>query len=248
MFDVSEVAVVAVDVFGTTVDWRTGVIDGVAAIAEHHETEFDCPALVDAWRERYLPAVGQINRGEREWANLDAVHREALDECLELFGVAGKFGAEARERMVRAWDALPPWPDAVEGLAELRRDFVVVALSNGGFAQLIHVVKGAGLGFDAILSAENVGAYKPDRRAYTNAAKLLDVEPRTILMVAAHTWDIHGARDAGFRTAFVERPGEKGPDRPVDTAETTDCDLSAVSFADLAGRLRAAAKGGAAVR
>ncbi|MEW2507019.1 haloacid dehalogenase type II [Amycolatopsis sp. NPDC047767] len=239
MSDVSEVTVIAVDVFGTTVDWRSGVIDGVAAIARNQEVELDCPALVDAWRERYLPAVGQINRGERGWANLDAVHREALDECLEVLGVAGRFGAETRERMVRAWYALPPWPDAAEGLAELRRDFVVVALSNGGFAQLTHVVKGAGLGFDAILSAENVGAYKPDRRAYTNAAKLLDVEPRDVLMVAAHTWDIHGARDAGFRTAFVERPGEKGPDRPADAAATTDCDLSAVSFTDLAGRLRA---------
>ncbi|WP_432846458.1 haloacid dehalogenase type II [Amycolatopsis sp. CA-161197] len=239
MSDVSEVTVIAVDVFGTTVDWRSGVIDGVAAIARNQEVELDCPALVDAWRERYLPAVGQINRGERGWANLDAVHRDALDECLEVLGVAGKFGAETRERMVRAWYALPPWPDAAEGLAELRRDFVVVALSNGGFAQLTHVVKGAGLGFDAILSAENVGAYKPDRRAYTNAAKLLDVEPRDVLMVAAHTWDIHGARDAGFRTAFVERPGEKGPDRPADAAATTDCDLSAVSFTDLAGRLRA---------
>ncbi|WP_326565229.1 haloacid dehalogenase type II [Amycolatopsis rhabdoformis] len=235
MFDVSEVTVVAVDVFGTTVDWRRGVLDGLRA---HHENDFDHAALVDAWRERYLPAVAQINSGEREWANLDAVHREALDQCLAEFGVSG-IDAEARERMVRAWDALPPWPDAAEGLAELRRDFLVVALSNGGFAQLAHVVKGAGLGFDAIVSAENVGAYKPDRRAYLNAAKLLDVEPRNVLMVAAHTWDIHGARDAGFHTAFVERPGEKGPDRPADTAGNTDCDLAAVSFTDLADRLRA---------
>ncbi|MGW4485063.1 haloacid dehalogenase type II [Amycolatopsis sp. NPDC004368] len=240
MFEVSEVTVVAVDVFGTTVDWRRGVLEGLRA---HHENDFDCAALVDAWRERYLPAVERINSGAREWANLDAVHREALDACLADLGVAEKVSDEARDRMVRAWHALPPWPDAAEGLAELRRDFVVVALSNGGFAQLTNVVKGAGLGFDAILSAENVGAYKPDRRAYVNAAKLLDVQPGNVLMVAAHTWDIHGARDAGFRTAFVERPGEKGPDRAADAAETTDSDLGAASFTDLAARLRAARHG-----
>jgi 2-haloacid dehalogenase len=237
MFHAKDVTVIAVDIFGTTVDWRAGVIDGLRTITEQHGVDVDCPALVDAWRERYLPAVAQINSGQRPWANLDAIHREALDGCLDTINVSGDFPTDVREQMVRAWYVLPPWDDVVQGLRELRRKYVVIALSNGGFAQLTHVVKAAGAPFDAILSAENLGAYKPDPRAYTAAAKLLGVRPHNVLMVAAHTWDIHGARDAGMPTAFVERPHEKGPDRASDSAEHTDCDLSALSFIDLASKL-----------
>jgi 2-haloacid dehalogenase len=232
-----EIEAIAVDIFGTTVDWRTGVIDELNRLVADKDLSFDTGALVDAWRERYLPAVARITSGERAWANLDTVHGEALDECLDLFGYSGRFDAAERAEMVRAWYVLPPWPDSLDGLRKLRESHVVVALSNGGFSLLTRLIKTAGLPFDAIISAENVRAYKPDVRAYRGAARLLDLPPERILMVAAHTWDLDGARAAGLRTAFVERPGEKGPDRTADRAEDTTSDLSAKSFTELADNL-----------
>ena len=56
-------------------------------------------------------------------------------------------------------------------------------------------------------------------------------------MVAAHIWDLAGARAAGLRTAFVERPLEKGPSGQADRAEDADADLVATSFTDLATQL-----------
>jgi 2-haloacid dehalogenase len=232
-----EIEAIAVDIFGTTVDWRTGVVDGLHRLAADKDLSFGAGALADAWRERYLPAVAQINSGERAWANLDTIHAEALDECLDLFGYSEHFGAAEREEMVRAWYVLPPWRDSLDGLRKLRENHIVVALSNGGFALLTRLIKTAGLPFDAVISAENVQAYKPDVRAYRHAARLLDLPPDRILMVAAHTWDIDGARAAGLRTAFVERPDEKGPGRTADRAEDTTCDLTAQSFTELADAL-----------
>jgi 2-haloacid dehalogenase len=53
-------------------------------------------------------------------------------------------------------------------------------------------------------------------------------------MVAAHGWDVDGARAAGLRTAFLERPGEKGPNRIHDLAQDSETDLAAQSGDHLA--------------
>jgi 2-haloacid dehalogenase len=232
-----EVQVLAVDIFGTTVDWHTGVAQQVADVAAARGALLDAVAFADAWRERYLPSMARVRTGARPWAVLDTLHRESLDDLLELFGVAESFDEPARRRLVRAWHRLPAWEDVADGLRRLRRRYTVVTLSNGGFALLVGLVKAAQLEFDAVLSAENARTYKPDPRVYTMAAELLAVAPRQVLMVAAHRWDLDGARGAGLRTAFVERPREKGPRGVADRAADTVCDLAATSFTDLADRL-----------
>jgi 2-haloacid dehalogenase len=232
-----EVRVLTMDIFGTTVDWRSGVAEQVANLAAERGIELDSGALTDAWREQYLPSMARVRTGQRPWAYLDALHRESLDEILELFGVAGAFDELTRQRMVRIWHRLPAWDDVEHGLRRLRERYLVVALSNGGFALLTHLLKSQGLVFDAIVSAQNAGTYKPDPRVYRTAAELLDVAPEQMLMVAAHGWDIDGARAAGLRTAFVERPDEKGPHGVADRAADTVSDITASSFIDLAEAL-----------
>ena len=236
-FKPTAIRVVACDIFGTTVDWRTGVTDQVAEIAAHYGVDLDAGAFADAWRDRYLPSMRRVNHGERDWTYLDTLHRESLDELLEEHGVAAVFNDAERSRLVHAWHRLPAWDDAAEGLSRLRARYVVATLSNGGFALLTTLIKAAALPFDCILSAELARTYKPAPRAYLTAADLLDVDPAEILMVAAHRWDIEGARDAGFRTAFLERPLEKGPHRTADRAADVTSDLTVTSFTDLAGAL-----------
>jgi 2-haloacid dehalogenase len=234
---IDQVGALTVDIFGTTVDWRAGVAEQVAEIAGERGVELDGGAVADAWRERYLPSMDQVRTGARPWAYLDTLHRESLDELLVRFGVAEAFDEPARRRLVRAWHRLPAWPDAAEGLRRLRARYPVVALSNGGFALLTRLLKDEGLAFDAIISAQNALGYKPDPLVYRTAAELLDLPPERVLMVACHGWDIDGARNAGLRTAFVERPGEKGPDLPADRATDTVHDLAAGDFIQLAAAL-----------
>ena len=94
-----------------------------------------------------------------------------------------------------------------------------------------------GLPFDCVLSAELARTYKPDAAVYHTAARLLDVEPAQMLMVAAHKWDLDGARAAGLRTAFLDRPREKGPHEQADQAHDVECDLYATDYLDLAAKL-----------
>jgi 2-haloacid dehalogenase len=235
--DFADVSVVAVDIFGTTVDWHSGITQQVGEVFTRRGLDTDPAAFADSWRDLYLPSMLRVNNRTREWANLDVLHREALDVLLLEHGVDREIGEDDRRHMVLAWHRLPAWPDSGEMLGRLRSRFTVVALSNGGFALLVHMVKAAGLPFDAILSAELARAYKPAAGPYLTAATLMGVDPGEVLMVAAHGWDIDGARAAGLRTAFLERPGEKGPNRPADRAANTTCDVTASSGAELASLL-----------
>ncbi|GAA3361790.1 MULTISPECIES: haloacid dehalogenase type II [Saccharopolyspora] len=232
-----DVRVVAFDIFGTAVDWYSGITEQVGAVFADRGVELDPAAFAESWRGRYLPAMARVDRGEREWAYLDALHRESLDDLLAEHGVAGAMGEDDRARLVRAWHRLPAWPDSADLVARLRARYTVVVLSNGGFRLLTDLVKAAGLTFDAITSAELARSYKPSPAAYLTTARLLDVAPHQLLLVAAHRWDVDGARAAGLRTAFLERPGEKGPHREADRAADVTCDIAATSAAELATRL-----------
>jgi hypothetical protein len=68
---------------------------------------------------------------------------------------------------------------------------------------------------------------------YSDAA-LLAVEPREILMVACHNFDLDAAHCVGYRTAFVRRPDEWGPAGPPDPAPNPATDIVVGGFAELA--------------
>jgi len=228
-----DVRALVFDVFGTVVDWREGVSREVRRLLPG----VDADAFADAWRERYAPSMDRVRRGERAWANLDTLHRESLDALLAEAGADPD--EETRAEFVLAWRRLDPWPDSVEGLTRLRRRYVVATLSNGDVALLVDMAKRGGLPWDAVLSAELFGHYKPDAEVYDGAVRLLGVAPRQLMFVAAHVHDLAAARERGLRTAYVHRPQEFGP-RGTPPVTDPDADLNATSLTDLAARLAGA--------
>jgi 2-haloacid dehalogenase len=100
------------------------------------------------------------------------------------------------------------------------------------------MAKHAGLPWDCVLSAEIFGHYKPDPEAYLGCAQMLDVAPDEAMLVAAHPSDLRAARDAGLRTAYVDRPLEWGqPGRHRVAFESGEFDVVATDLHDLADRL-----------
>lgn len=190
------------------------------------------------WRGLYAPYMGRVRLGQLPWTNFDRLHRASLEEVLRDLGVDG-FNDADKEELTLAWERLPPWPDAIEGLQRLRARYTVSTLSNGNRSQQQALVKFAGLPFDRLLSAEDFRHYKPDPEIYLGAAEALGVPPDRVLMVAAHKGDLRAAQAAGLRTAFVERPLEKGPGGGADMLPDPESDLEATSFVDLAAQLDA---------
>jgi 2-haloacid dehalogenase len=219
------------DVFGTLVDWRSGIAEAFRASG----VPGDPGELADAWRARYQPILDEVNGGSRPWGDFDELHRVTLDALLSERSL--DLPLEERQRLVHAWHRLDPWPDVRPGLDALRRGCVTATLSNGHLALLVDLARHGDLRFDCLLSAELAHAYKPAAEAYQTAARLLGREPAELMLVAAHPWDLAGARAAGLRTAFVGRPLEYGPGSP--TREDPDADESVGDLHELAQRLAA---------
>src|ERR1700692_3229587 len=236
MTDLSEIRALPFDVFGTVVDWRSGIIRDGEALGRAKGLAVDWARFADAWRGLYQPALSQVRDGTRPWTKLDDLHRESLERLLAEFGIAGLSEAEI-DALNRAWHRLDPWPDAVAGMTRLKRRYILATLSNGNVALMVNMAKRAGLPWDAILGAEVARHYKPQPEAYLTTAALLGLAPDECLMVAAHNGDLAAASAQGFRTAFVPRPAEHGSSQTRDVKAERDWDVIATDFLDLASKL-----------
>jgi 2-haloacid dehalogenase len=234
--DMTEVKALCFDVFGTVVDWRGSVAREVAGFFGERGIDRDWHAFADAWRARYQPAMAEVRSGKRPWVRLDNLHRENLVCVLAAFDIE-ELGDREIDHLNRAWHRLDPWPDVIEGLQRLKARYILATLSNGNVALMVNMAKRAGLPWDVILGAEVARSYKPQPEAYLRSAALLDLPPAQCMMVAAHNNDLVAAADCGFRTAFVVRPGEHGPNQTTDLRAEHAFDVVADSFVDLADKL-----------
>jgi len=217
------------DVFGTLVDWRSGI----ARAFDASKVSGDPEELADTWRASSWPMLAAVNRGERPWGNFDELHAAALSNLLTERDM--DLPPVERARLVDAWHRLDPWPDVRTGLPTLRRQRVVASLSNGHVALLVDLARHSDMRFDCVLSAELARIYKPAPEVYLLAPRLLNLEPTEVMLVASHPLDLKGARRAGLRSALVERPLEYGAGSPA--RADPDADLSVRDLDELAQRL-----------
>jgi len=229
----SDVRILAFDLFGTVVDWHGSIAREVDAM----QLGVNGSDFALAWRAGYKPAMRRVMSGELGWTLIDDLHRMILDGLLQQFGIAGRLDEAQKKHLNKAWHRLDPWPDSVEGLRRLKSRFTICTLSNGNIGLLANMAKRAGLPWDCILSAEVFRAYKPDPATYLGVARVFDVPPREVMLVAAHHDDLAGARACGLGTAYIERPMEFGPSQPKDVSPRAENDLHATSLTDLADRL-----------
>lgn len=230
------VRALAFDVFGTVVDWRASIIAELREFGNQQGVEGDWDKFADRWRAGYVPAMDLVRRGELPWTRLDDLHRRILDELLLDADI--RADEDDVDHLNRAWHRLDPWPDAVDGLYRLKERFTITTLSNGNVSLLTDMAKRAGLPWDCVLSAEIFGHYKPDREAYLGCARILDLAPDELMLVAAHPSDLRAARDAGLRTGYVDRPLEWGqPGRYRVPFEPDEFDVTATDLVELADKL-----------
>lgn len=236
MTSLGNIRALTFDVFGTVVDWRSGVIREAQGFGHRKGLDRDWAAFADRWRDLYQPTLSRVRDGAMPWTKLDDLHRISLAQVLEEFGIPGPSDVETDE-LNRAWHRLDPWPDVIDALHRLKPRYILATLSNGNVSLMVNMAKRAALPWDAILGAEVARAYKPQPEAYLTTARLLDLEPAECLMVAAHHYDLVAARSCGFRTAFVGRPREFGPRETEGLPADHGHDIVAADFGELADKL-----------
>jgi len=186
-----------------------------------------------AWRNGYKPAMQRVMSGELGWTLIDDLHRIILDDLLQRFGITGLDETQKRD-LNKIWHRLDAWPDSVEGLTRLKSRYTICSLSNGNIGLLANMAKHAGLPWDCILSAEIFKKYKPDPATYLGVAKIFDIAPSDVMLVAAHQDDLDGARNVGLKTAYIERPHEFGLTRQKDVSPNPENTFHAASIVELA--------------
>ncbi|HVL58547.1 MAG TPA: HAD-IA family hydrolase [Burkholderiaceae bacterium] len=228
-----EIRALTFDTGGTVLDWHGGISRVLADTGARHGITADWAAITNEYRRRSLQAmIDQVG----PHFNMDDVHRGVLDLVLRDHGLEA-FDRNDREQIWRAWHELDAWPDFADALRRLRRRYIVGSFTILTTSLVIDVSRRNRLDWDCIISCEMLGIYKTNPTAYVNAARLLQLPPETIMMVACHNFDLMAARRERYHSAFVRRPREWGPAQPPDPEPNAAHDLVVDDFGALADRL-----------
>lgn len=117
---------------------------------------------------------------------------------------------EQRKHILGGFASLAPHGDVVPALQRLRaQGYRTVAFSNSSLDLVTSQITNAGLAdhYDAIISVEETGSFKPDAAVYRYVAERLERPLGDLRLVATHDWDTHGALSAGLLAAYIDRSG-----------------------------------------
>lgn len=191
------------DAYGTLFD----VAGAARAVAQGHARVAPLwPALAEDWRRKQLEYswLRTIMGAHADFAEVTA---DALDWALEARGLQDH---DLRAALLAAFRRLPAFPEAPAALDALRaRGKRLAILSNGSPPMLAEAVEGAGLAdrFEAVISVEAAGLYKPAAAVYALVETVTGVPPARVAFVSSNGWDVAGAARFGFTTAWVNRAG-----------------------------------------
>ena len=219
---VSGVQVAVFDAYGTLLDVHAAMRRHAASLPP------DWERISTEWRQKQLEYTWVRSlTGPDQHRDFWRVTQDALDWVCARHRIVDP---ATRAALLDGYRSLPAYPEAAEMLRTLRaRGLRTAILSNGEPAMLRDAVQAGGLSalLDEVLSVENVGVFKPDRRVYELVAKRFGVAPAQAAFVSANAWDAQAARQFGFQVAWCNRGGQ--PDEyDLASRAAVIADLSAV--------------------
>ncbi|WP_299362222.1 haloacid dehalogenase type II [uncultured Paracoccus sp.] len=189
------------DAYGTLFD-----VAGAARVAAADDAALAeiWPRLADDWRRKQLE-YSWIRAITGDHADFWTVTAQALDWAAEAHGLA----PSQRDRLLDLYRHLPAYPEAADAMATLRQRGAQLAIfSNGTPEMLAEAVASSRLeGFDALLSVETAGVYKPAAASYRIVTDHFGCLPGEITFVSSNGWDVYGATRFGFASVWVNRAG-----------------------------------------
>ena len=223
------------DIFGTVLDLTNGIVPTLDGFLAQKRAAISGAGFWTQWRarqriEQYQDTIVMLGH-----SGYLEVARRALVYTLRNNEV--EHTDDDTRQVLKLFENLNPFQDAVDGLNQLAARYRLVALSNGNQWLVDHLVNNRiDAPFSATFSIDTVGRFKPHPSVYRTAAKTLEREPGQIMMVAAHAFDVMGARACGFRGAYVNRyrlPYEDSVLQP-DATVTDFRELAAWLLSDMA--------------
>jgi 2-haloacid dehalogenase len=197
------------DAYGTLFDFASAARACHDVLGEHLER------LTALWRDKQLQYTW-LRAAQGRHADFWQVTGDALDFALETLGIEGPV---LRERLMQLYLRLEPFPEVPRVLRELKQSgYKLAILSNGSPSMLAAAVRNAALDgiFDAVLSVEEVGVFKPHPRVYRLATERLAIPAGAIAFQSSNAWDAHAASAFGMRAVWCNRYGQRKERLPGD--------------------------------
>lgn len=195
------------DCYGTLIQWDEGLLAAVSRILARRPGAAVDPARLIATYDHHEHGLEQ----ERPHRSFRAVAGEALRRALADLGVPGDDADIGI--LTAAIAAMPPFPEVVPALRELKREgFSLCIISNTDDAIIAGNVAQLGGTIDRVVTAEQAGAYKPSRRIFEHAHGAIGVTADAVVHICASPHlDLAAARDIGFRAVWIDRGSGRKP-------------------------------------
>ena len=215
---ISGITACVFDAYGTLFD-VSGITHDAQDVPEEKRR-----ALSDLWRAKQLQYTW-LRNSTGQHADFWQVTGDALDFAMEALAIRDP---RLRDHLMNRYLDIPAYPEVVDCLRQLKaRGLKLAILSNGTPEMLSAVVARANLNgiFDAILSVEEVGIFKPHPAVYQLALDRLNLPPEAICFVSANGWDAFPAKAFGFQVLWCNRSGQ-APEKIPQTPDGEIHDLS----------------------
>ncbi len=226
-----EVRVLLFDQYGTVVDMQQGLTAMAAPVLAAKGWRGEAHRFVTWWRRTHFENSmidALCDRGHTPYREIG--HR-AVAHVMDRSGIA--YTQDEVREMVSWIERLKPFPDVLDALDALRGSGYLLAILSNGDRDMLEAAKAhIGFDFDAVISVQEAGYFKPHWKSYDSAARILGQDRSSIMMVANHAFDCIGAKAYGMRSAFIDRRGRPYGDTPHQP------DLVVEDFAALARELR----------
>jgi 2-haloacid dehalogenase len=198
MLDFDRFTYLTFDCYGTLIDWERGILGALRPVLDRHGIAISDDAALELY--------GELESAAERGPYLP--YRDLLATVMDGFGERLGFVPSADERAALAMSVgdWPPFPDTVAALRALADRFQLVILSNIDDDLFALSARHLGVAFAAVVTAQQVGSYKPDPRNFRALLARLDAAPDQVLHVAQSLFhDIAPANALGLTTVWVNR-------------------------------------------
>lgn len=226
--DINKIKALTFDTGGTILDWYSGFKGGFDVISNKNNLSLNTNSLAKDFRKKSLSIV--TKQGYANLINFDEAHKKSIEKIIQEQAIKID-QMDIKNLYYEVPSKLKVWDDFLEPFNLLRERFLCVSFTLLSNRLVFLNSKNNQINWDLILSCETLEVYKPNIEAYKKTARLLQLQPSECAMVACHSFDLNAAQKAGFKTIFVKREKEWGPDTEVSVDGNYDMVVS--NFSEL---------------
>ncbi|MBI4671426.1 MAG: haloacid dehalogenase type II [Chloroflexi bacterium] len=235
MLNFDQYTVLTFDCYGTLIDWESGILNALRPVLIAHQVKIH--------QDEALELFGELEAAQERGPY--KTYRTVLQNVLADMGARLGFQPSENEKRafgesVQDWQ---PFADSAGALAELKRKYKVVILSNVDDDLFAHSARKLQVAFDDVITAQQCQSYKPSLNNFRVAEKRVGVPKQQWLHVAQSLFhDIAPAKKLGLDTVWVNRRWDKPGAGATPPTEATP-DVEVRSLAELAELVRKGRRG-----